>query len=358
VNSSPSGAVYKGITIGTVGGADFLYVTNFNSGKVEVYDSTFTPHTFSATQFTDSNLPAGYAPFGIQAIGGNIDVTYALQNAQKHDDVAGPGNGFVDVYSPSGVLMQRLGGGGLQPELNSPWGIALAPSNFGKFSNDLLVGNFGDSHVSAFDPTSGAFLGQLADAQGHPLALLGGFKGSSVKGLWGLRFGNGGTAGPTNTLFFASGINDEMDGLYGALTANSVSTASASSVVGVSEENGHGPAKPDDDNDDDNNNNDDDMGTDDDANMNSTPQVPVAPPSNDDPNNSMPTTPVTPVSSGNQGSQTSNPPVSTPVPVPQSNDPGSKHGHHGKVGADASLVKKSPHGHVHAQAVLQAKHPG
>src|SRR5262249_5842129 len=159
-------------------GSQFLYASNFNSGQVEVYDDTFTPHTFSTGQFQDPNLPAGYAPFGIQAIGSNIYVTYALQDSDKHDDVAGPGNGFVDKYSLTGDNPQRLGGPGTQPELNSPWGVALAPANFGKFSNDLLVGNFGDSHISAFDPASGAFLGQLADAQGRPLAFLGGFKGS------------------------------------------------------------------------------------------------------------------------------------------------------------------------------------
>jgi uncharacterized protein (TIGR03118 family) len=343
IDHSTFGAVYKGVTIATVGSSDFLYVTNFNSGQVEVYDSTFTPHTFSVTQFTDPNLPAGYAPFGIQAIGGSIYVTYALQNAQKHDDVAGPGNGFVDQYSPSGVLMQRLGGPGVQPELNSPWGVVLAPSNFGKFSNDLLVGNFEDSHISAFDPTSGAFLGQLADAQGHPLSLLGGFKGTSTKGLWGLRFGNGGAAGPTNTLFFASGINDEKDGLFGAITANSVSTASASSVVGVSEEQGHAPAKPGDDDAD----SGDDMGTHENMDTKSTLAEPVAP-----------ATPAVPATSGDQGSEPSLPSVFTAGTVIPQNDPGSQHGHHAKLGADASFVKKSQHGHVHARALLRADHNG
>jgi uncharacterized protein (TIGR03118 family) len=229
------GAVYKGIAIANNGGSDFLYATNFRSGNVDVFDTSFTPVTIAATAFHDPLIPAGYAPFGIQTLNGNLYVTFAKQNSEMHDDVAGAGNGFVDVFSPFGALLQKIGGSGTQTEFNSPWGLALAPSNFGTFSNDLLVGNFGDSHVSAFDPVSGAFLGQLSDAQGRPLVLLGGFPDTSPnpKGLWGIRFGNGGGSGPTNTLFFTAGINDESDGLLGAVTANTLSTAAASSVASV-----------------------------------------------------------------------------------------------------------------------------
>jgi hypothetical protein len=242
--------------------------------------------------------------------------------------------------------------------------VALAPSNFGKFSNDLLVGNFGDSHISAFDPASGAFLGQLADAQGHPLTLLGGFEGSSTKGLWGLRFGNGGRSGPTNTLFFASGINDEMDGLFGALTVNSVSTASASSVVGVSKEQEHAPPDNDDDDQDtdddmgkddhDDNDTDEDMGRGDDKDANSAPPAPVATTTHEDQNDQTPTTPVAPVTSGNQGQQTSTPSGYTGDSGNPPNDHGSHHGRHGKTGSDANPNKKTQHGHVHA--VLVADH--
>jgi uncharacterized protein (TIGR03118 family) len=185
--------------------------------------------------FSDPTIPAGYVPFGIQALGGNLYVSYAQQDAAKHVDVPGPGHGFVDVFTHGGFFIQRIGGTSRQPELNSPWGMALAPADFGKFSNDLLVGNFGDSHVNAFDSTTGAFLGQLSDAQGHPLVLTGGFAGSDTVGLWGLSFGNGNGngSGPSNTLFFATGVDDEAHGLFGSVTADSVSTATASSIASV-----------------------------------------------------------------------------------------------------------------------------
>jgi uncharacterized protein (TIGR03118 family) len=227
------GAVYKGLALANNGGSDFLYATNFRSGNIDVFNTSFQQVTEPTSAFHDPSIPAGFAPFGIQNINGNLYVTYALQNADMHDDVAGAGNGFVDVYSPAGVLLQKIGGTTTQPELNSPWGLAMAPSNFGKFSGDLLVGNFGDSHVSAFDPVSGDFLGQLSDAQGNPLVLLGGFQGDSTKGLWGLSFGNGGTAGATNTLYFTAGVNDEGDGLLGSISATSFSTTTASSTAGV-----------------------------------------------------------------------------------------------------------------------------
>jgi uncharacterized protein (TIGR03118 family) len=227
------GAVYKGLALASNNGSDFLYATNFRSGNIDVFNTSFKPVNEPTVAFHDPTIPSGYAPFGIQNINGNLYVTYALQDADKHDDVAGPGNGFVDVYSPAGILLQKIGGTAIQPELNSPWGLAMAPANFGKFSGDLLVGNFGDSHVSAFDPVSGTFLGQLSDSQGNPLVLNGGFEGENTKGLWGLSFGNGGSAGPTNTLYFTAGINDESDGLLGSLTATSISTATASSTASV-----------------------------------------------------------------------------------------------------------------------------
>jgi len=239
VDNSASGAVYKGLTEVTFanGGAlpagQYLFATNFHSGNIDVFDSSFKPVNLPVGAFQDANLPTGYAPFGIHSIGNAVYVSYAKQNAAKHDDVEGAGNGFVDVYSLSGALLTRLGGPGVQPELNSPWGIVQAPANFGAFSKDILVGNFGDSHISAFDPTTGAFLGQLSDAQGHPLVLAGGEQGADTKGLWGLSFGNGNGAGSTNTLFFNSGFNDERDGLFGSLTASSAATATAHSVASV-----------------------------------------------------------------------------------------------------------------------------
>src|SRR5262249_21702289 len=155
----------------------------------------FALHTFAAGQFQDPNAPAGFAPFGISNLNGTLFVTYAKQDADKHDDVEGPGNGFIDEFDTSGNFVKRFAsgtaGGGTLTALNSPWAMVMALANFGQFSNDLLVGNFGDSHVSAFSPTTGAFLGQLTDASGNPLVLNGGFQETNTKGLWGIGFGNG-----------------------------------------------------------------------------------------------------------------------------------------------------------------------
>jgi uncharacterized protein (TIGR03118 family) len=239
VDNSASGAVYKGLALltepsgSTLPQGQYLVASDFHNDRLDVFDAQFHPVTLPPGAFNDPTLPAGYAPFGVQSINGNLYVTYAQQDADRHDDVAGAGHGFVDVYTPGGFFIQRIGGVGRQPELNSPWGLVMAPSNFGRFSNDLLVGNFGDSHVSAFDPSTGAFLGQLSDAKGNPLTLDGGFGGASTKGLWGLGFGNGTTSGPTNVLYFASGINDEADGLFGSVVFDTVSTAQATSIASV-----------------------------------------------------------------------------------------------------------------------------
>jgi uncharacterized protein (TIGR03118 family) len=200
-----AGAVYKGLAIGNTGGADFLYATNFRAGTVEQYDTNFS----LVRSFQDNNLPAvpagavGWGTFGIQQINGQLYVTYAAQLPGTHDDLAGPGNGVVDVFDLNGNFVKRLVTGG---PLDSPWGLALAPSSFGSFGGDLLVGNFGDGTINAFDPNSGAFLGKLVDGNGQPLG---------INGLWGLAFGNGFSSGPSNRLFFTAGINDEADGLFG-----------------------------------------------------------------------------------------------------------------------------------------------
>jgi uncharacterized protein (TIGR03118 family) len=240
VDNSASGAVYKGLAIlnvpagGPLAAGQYLFATNFHTGNLDVFDSTFQPVTLPAGTFQDPTIPAGFAPFGIQTIGSNLYVTYAKQDAAKQNDVAGPGNGFVDVFSTSGVLLQRLGGTGVQSELNSPWGVAQAPANFGQFSNDILVGNFGDSHISAFDPVTGAFLGQLTNPQGQPLALNGGFTTPNSEGLWGLLTFANGTPGTASTLYFDTGFNDGTGGLFGALTPTEVSSGTASTHVSVS----------------------------------------------------------------------------------------------------------------------------
>jgi uncharacterized protein (TIGR03118 family) len=207
-----NGPVYKGLAIGTVGSASFLYATNFRGNRIAVFDNTFAPVT-PAGNFTDPGEPAGFAPFGIQNINNQLYVTYAVVGPGGKDDVAGPGNGFVDVFDLSGNFVRRVTTGGT---LNSPWGLALAPSTFGAFGGDLLVGNFGDGHISAYNPTTGAFLGQLKDANNLPV---------QIDGLWGLKFGNNNSAGSAGTLFFTAGLNDEQDGLFGSLTANEASTA-------------------------------------------------------------------------------------------------------------------------------------
>jgi uncharacterized protein (TIGR03118 family) len=185
-------AIYKGIALAN----DVLYATNFHAGTVDVFDSTFAPTTVSGG-FLDSTIPTGFAPFNIQNIGGNLYVTYAMQDAAGEDDVAGAGNGFVDIFDANGNLLQRLISNGA---LNSPWGLAVAPSNFGDFSNDLLVGNFGDGTINAFNPSTGALLGTLQDGLGNPIV---------IPGLWGLAFGNGANQFDPNALYFTAGPNEE-----------------------------------------------------------------------------------------------------------------------------------------------------
>ena len=210
-DNSASGAVYKGLAIDNPATGTLLYATNFHAGTVDVFNSTFHPVTMPGT-FTDPALPAGYAPFGIQNIGGTIYVTYALQDADKHDDVPGVGHGFVDAFDVGGNLIRRVASRG---RLNSPWGLALAPSNFGFFSGDLLVGNFGDGKINAFDPAKlngrGEFQqrGPLHAADGRPI---------EIDGLWALGFGKGAANnGPQTTLFFTAGPGDEQHGLFGTL---------------------------------------------------------------------------------------------------------------------------------------------
>jgi uncharacterized protein (TIGR03118 family) len=223
-DESASGAVYKGLAMGSVGSTTYLYATNFHAGTIDVFDSHFASHTFFSGQFTDPNAPAGFAPFGIQNIGGVLFVTFAEQDADKHDDVAGPGNGFIDEFDTSGHFLMRFASGttagGTLTALNSPFGMAVAPAGFGTFGGDLLVGNFGDSHVSAFNLATGQFVAQLTDTHGNPLVLNGGFQETDTKGLWGIEFGTGVNA---KTLFFAAGINDESDGLFGMVTAAATS---------------------------------------------------------------------------------------------------------------------------------------
>lgn len=204
VDNSP-GAVYKGATIAKKGNMNVLYVANFSGGTVDVFDTNFNKVTLTAGAFTDKRIPSGFAPFNVQNIEGKIFVSFAQQDAEKHDNTNGPGLGFVDIFDPDGNLLMRLKHGNW---MDAPWGITLAPSDFGKFSEHLLIGNFGSGQIAAFDPESGNFNGFLNGLDGKPI---------SIEGLWGLGFGNGANAGPVNSLFFAAGINDEQHGLFGTI---------------------------------------------------------------------------------------------------------------------------------------------
>ena len=209
-DDSPTGAVYKGLVFGTNPKGVFLFATNFRAGTVDVFgpatassNGMYVPITTSGG-FKDPDIPSGFAPFGIQNINGDLFVTYAKQSADKHDDVAGRGNGFVDVFDTDGRLLRRFASRGA---LNSPWGVARASFAFGRFSGDVLIGNFGNGQINAFD-SDGNFLGTLRDGKGKPLV---------IDGLWTLTLG-GGRNSSSDTLYFTAGPNEETNGLFGTIT--------------------------------------------------------------------------------------------------------------------------------------------
>jgi uncharacterized protein (TIGR03118 family) len=201
-----SGAIYKGITLHTNTGAPLLILANFHEATVDVYDTNF-----NLVQFADPHAPAGYAPFNVQDIGGLVVVTFAKQDADAEDDVAGVGHGLIDIFNPKTGAFHRFAtgsdAGGHLKSLNSPWGVAVAPKGFGEHGDKLLIGNFGSGTIMTFE-ADGEFNGLLNDSTHHPVV---------IGGLWGLAFGNGGRAGVTNTLYFTAGPNGEADGLFGAL---------------------------------------------------------------------------------------------------------------------------------------------
>jgi len=197
-------AIYKGLAIGSNGSGNFLYAANFHAGTIDVFDKNFNQVQLAGS-FTDPNIHRGFAPFNIQNLGGKLYVTYAKQDADGEDDVAGPSNGYVDIFDTNGNLLQRLATRG---RLNSPWGLAFAPASFGPYAGDLLVGNFGDGRINIVDPVTGEFLDQLRDANNRAI---------SIDGLWGLIVGNGGNGGDPNKVYFTAGLDDETHGLYGYL---------------------------------------------------------------------------------------------------------------------------------------------
>jgi len=216
-----AGAVYKGLAIITNGNNTFLLAANFRAPGLEVYDSNFNL-TQLAGNFADPNLPAGFAPFGVHVIGTHVIVTYAMTDAARHDPMNAPGNGIVNLFDFNGNFVRRVVTGG---HLNSPWGAVLGPAGFGAFSGALLIGNFGDGTVSAYDMATGNFLGQLQDGNGATIA-----NGS----LWDMVFGLGGTGDP-NTLYFTAGLANEQHGLFATITPNAAQPpATADFSIGIS----------------------------------------------------------------------------------------------------------------------------
>jgi uncharacterized protein (TIGR03118 family) len=212
VGASSAGAIYKGLAIGHVGTANYLYAADYHHARIDQFDGSRNPATL-AGNFVDPGIPAGYAPFGIQNIkiqsNNMIFVTYAKQDADAEDEIAGAGFGYVSAFAPNGTFLGRVASGGA---LNAPWGLAWAPAaGFGRFSGNLLVGNFGDGRINAFawTGTSWEARGHLKTANHHPL---------KVDGLWGIGFGNGAGSGPVTTLYFAAGPDDESHGLFGSIT--------------------------------------------------------------------------------------------------------------------------------------------
>ena len=219
------GAVYKGLAIASDGTNNFLFATDFHNKKVDVFDKTFTKVTTTGG-FTDSTLPANYAPFGIQAITANgttlIYVTYAQTVAGSNDNANGAGLGLVNVFDTHGTLQKHLIATG--GKLNAPWGVAVAPANFGTYSGNLLVGNFGDGVINAFDVTTGNFIGAIADSSGTAIA---------SPGLWGIAFGNGAQNQPATTLYFAAGIANEVGGLYGRIDLGATAPDTVAPTVAI-----------------------------------------------------------------------------------------------------------------------------
>ena len=208
VPNAANGAVYKGATIAEIDGHRFILAANFRSGRVDVFDTNFKQVHLDDDAFADDQIPRDFAPFNVQAVGPNVYVTYAEQDAAKHDPVkpGEPGDGFVDVFSHYGRLLQRLEHGDW---FNAPWGVVWATPGFGEFSNTILIGNFRGGNVSAFNPVTGRFLGNMLNPDGSTLL---------IDGLWALRFGNNGSAGSATTLFFTAGPGNEVNGLLGTLT--------------------------------------------------------------------------------------------------------------------------------------------
>jgi uncharacterized protein (TIGR03118 family) len=213
VVNGPDHAVYKGLALGSVSGANYLYATDLHNNKVDVFDTNFAKPAAMQGKFVDPGLPAGFAPFGITAVNGQLFVTFAMQDAAKHDEMTGAGLGYVDIFDMSGNFVSRFASGG---PLNAPWGIAVAPAGFATLQGQVLVGNFGDGTINAFMPNGTSLAtatGPLVNSSGQPLAFA---------GLWSLVFGNGDSDKPVDTLFYTAGFASQTDGVFGSITASTM----------------------------------------------------------------------------------------------------------------------------------------
>jgi uncharacterized protein (TIGR03118 family) len=211
--NGPEHAVYKGLALGTVSGANFLYATDLHNNKIDVFDTTFAKPAAMQGKFLDPSMPAGFAPFGITAVNGQLFVTYAKQDSAKHDEIAGAGFGYINIFDFSGNFVSRFASAG---PLNAPWGIAVAPAGFATLQGDVLVGNFGDGTINAFMPNGTSLAtsnGPLMNAAGQALAF---------PGLWSLVFGNGDADKPATTLFYTAGFASQTNGVFGSITASVV----------------------------------------------------------------------------------------------------------------------------------------
>jgi uncharacterized protein (TIGR03118 family) len=223
VTNGSNHAVYKGLALGTVGGATFLYATDLHNNKVDVFDTNFAKPADMQGKFVDPAIPQGFVPFGITAIGNQLYVTYAMQDAAKHDEVPGAGLGYVDVFDFSGNFVSRFASAAA---LNAPWGIAVAPTGFGSFAGDVLIGNFGDGKINIFTPNGtqlATSVGPLTDNTGQPFAF---------PGLWSLVFGNGDSDKPLTTLFYTAGFANQTDGVFGSITSATTTTTTTTAPTG------------------------------------------------------------------------------------------------------------------------------
>jgi uncharacterized protein (TIGR03118 family) len=216
VVNGASHAVYKGLALGTVNGASFLYATDLHNNKIDVFDTNFAKPADMQGKFIDPNMPTGFVPFGILALNNQLYVTYAMRDGAMHDEITGAGLGYVDIFDFSGSFISRFASAGV---LNAPWGIALAPAGFGSLAGDVLIGNFGDGTINIFTPNGSS----LATSVG-PLTVSNGGT-ATIPGLWSLVFGNGDSDKPLTTLFYTAGFADQTDGVFGSIASTSTAVS-------------------------------------------------------------------------------------------------------------------------------------